>query len=103
MTNWTEIGLALAFACGLLFALAGLRTGVKRAAREERDPGRALALLLGFRRAVIGLSIAGVAAALLWDVDWLFGLSLVIAGEELLESTVMITALRHDPHRSTVA
>ena len=43
--------------------------------------------------AIIGLAVAGVAAAWLWQIDWILVLSLVIGGEELLESTLHIQAL----------
>ncbi len=78
-------GLALA-ACGVYRATTGVR-------RHRRDPARSLALMRGFRLTVVGLCAAGVAAGWLWDLGWLIGLSLIIGGEEFLESTVMIAAL----------
>ena len=68
-----------------------------------------LAWMQGFRLAVIGLALAGVGAAWLWQIGWLLALSLAIGGEETLESSIAITALRrarrHDsplprPHRA---
>jgi hypothetical protein len=50
--------------------------------------------LRGFRVAIGGLALAGIGAAWCWQIGWLLGLSLIIGGEELLESTVVITALR---------
>jgi hypothetical protein len=83
-------------ALGLAIAIHGAARGVSRARRIARDPGRALAIMRGFRRAVVGLALAGIGAALLWQIPGLLTLSLLIAGEELLESTVMIVALAKD-------
>ncbi len=51
----------------------------------------------GFRFAVIGLVLAGLGAAWWWHVTWLFVLSLVFGGEEILESTVHLAILRWRP------
>jgi hypothetical protein len=93
-----ELGTCLVLiAAGLALALREARRGV-RAARELRsDPERALAILLAFRRSVVGLALAGVGAAWTWDISWLLALSLIIGGQELLESTVMIRALKDSP------
>lgn len=80
-------------AIGLAVAVWGAYHGVSTAQREARDPRRALALLQGFRTSVIGLALAGIGAAWCWEIGWLFGLSIIIGGEELLESTVVIAAL----------
>lgn len=61
---------------------------------HDADPGRALTLVQGFRIGITGLCLAGVGAGWLWDSRWLFGLSLIIGGEELLESSVIIKALK---------
>lgn len=92
--SWTLI------AVGLTLATWSVRRGVVAARREARDPGRALALLRGFRMSVVGLAVAGIGAAWCWQLGWLLGLSLIIGGEELLESTVVITALHHGVRRA---
>ena len=80
---------------GLGAAVWGMRRGIAGARRAPRDPWRALVLLRGFRIGIIGLALAGLAAAWCWQLEWLSSLSLIIGGEELLESTVIINALRH--------
>jgi hypothetical protein len=89
---------ALMIPAGLVLLVVGFRRGAAGMRRHRRDPPRALALLRGFRISVVGLCLAGVGAGLLWDVGWLVGLSLIIGGEELLESTVVITAMTHGLH-----
>ena len=49
----------------------------------------------GFRISVVCLAAAAIGAAWWWQIGWLFVLALVIGGEELLESTIVIAALKH--------
>jgi hypothetical protein len=66
-----------------------------RAARSEpHDLERALLIARGFRRAVIGLCAVVFGAAWLTDVGWLMGIAAIVAGEETLESSVHVAALR---------
>jgi hypothetical protein len=84
---------------GLALFVWSLGWGTYTTRQQERDPGKALALVQGFRVGIIGLSLAGIGAGWLWHSHWLLGLSLIIGGEELLESTVIITALKQAPSR----
>jgi len=79
------IGLAL---CGLLMALNGLRGALRG------DSGKILPWIQGFRLTIIGLALAGLGAAWAWHLTWLLVLTLAIAGEETLESSMVIFALR---------
>ena len=74
--SWRVYPAALLMAAGFILSIRG-----------------ALRFRRGFRRAIVGLAIAGIAAAWLWQIDWILVLSLVIGGEELLESTLHIQAL----------
>jgi hypothetical protein len=98
---WRAYPAALLIALGLIGAVWSGRRGVLRA-RRLRDPERALAIMQGFRLAIAGLALAAIGAAWWWELGWLFGLALVIGGEELLESTVVIAALKHGPRASPV-
>ena len=66
-------------------------------ARHKKDPERALSIVQSFRIGIIGLCLTGVGCGIWFELTPLFWLSLIIGGEELLESTVIITALRHSP------
>lgn len=90
----SELTGAALFALGLAAAVASAYRGAVDGRRYDRDPERALGFLRGFRRCVIALAVAGIGASLLWEVKGLLTLSLLIGGEELLESTVIIRALR---------
>jgi hypothetical protein len=86
------VGLALV-ARGLWFGFAGSK-GLLR----ERD---ALGWMRGFRLAVVGLCLVGIAVAWGWHILWLFVAALGIMGEELLETTVIIEVLKRNPPRAT--
>ncbi len=79
------IGLAL---WGLFMELTGLRGAL------GGDPGKLLPWIQGFRLSIIGLALAGLGAAWAWHLAWLLVLSLAIGGEETLESSIVIFALR---------
>ncbi len=79
------IGLAL---WGLLMELNGLRGALRG------DSGKLLTWIQGFRLSIIGLALAGLGAAWAWHLDWLLVLSLAIGGEETLESSIVIFALK---------
>ncbi len=87
------IGLATAWA-GSSLAGRGLRQRVGGGSNMQD-------FVRGFRIAVIGLVLAGLGAAWWWHVTWLFVLSLVFGGEEILESTVHLAILRWKPKVGT--
>jgi hypothetical protein len=99
--SWRAYPAGVLIAAGFIGAVMSARRGITRA-RLRRDPGRALAIMQGFRISVVCLAAAAIGAAWWWQIGWLFVLALVIGGEELLESTVVIAALKHAParHRS---
>ena len=79
------LGLALA-ARGLWFGAAG-SPGLLRQGCDTR------AWIRGFQLAVGGLALVGVAAAWIWQLPWLLVIALGILGEELLETSRILTAL----------
>jgi len=94
--SWRAYPAGLLIVLGIGGAVWSAARGVARA-RRVRDPLRALAIMQGFRIAIVSLAVAAIGAAWWWQIGWLFVLALVIGGEELLESTVVITALKHSP------
>ncbi len=64
------------------------------AARQYRDPQRALVMMRGLRLMILDLAVFGVGAGLWWDSPALIGLSVIFAAEEMLESSIVIAALR---------
>ncbi len=101
--SWRIYPAAVLIAVGLAVTVWSVSRGVCGAGRHVRDPMRALALLRGFRVGIIGVSLAGVGAAWAWQLGWLLGLSLIIGGQELLESSIVIATLRRGGRAGTVA
>ena len=86
-------GLVL-LADGLWFGFQGSR-GLLR----ERD---ALGWMLGFRLAVGGLCLFGIAVAWAGHILWLFVAAVGILGEELLETSFIIAVLKRNPPGATL-
>ena len=93
---WRVYPASVVMAAGMLLAAHGLRTEVA-AWREHNafDPMRALLFVQGFRLTVIGITLTGVGAAWLWQIEWLFWLSVIVMGEETFETTLIIGGLRY--------
>ncbi len=64
--------------------------------RQGRD---AVTWIRCFQVAVVGLALVGVAAAWVYRQPWLLVVALGIVGEELLETSRILTALKRNPSR----
>lgn len=95
--SWRLYPAAALMLAGAWLAVVGMRLERDSVRRPVRDPGKNLTWMRGFRLAVIGLAVAGVGAAWLWHLGWLLALALAIGGEETLESSICIAALRQAP------
>ncbi|HYC01119.1 MAG TPA: hypothetical protein VEC57_18435 [Candidatus Limnocylindrales bacterium] len=91
--SWESTGAFALMGAGAALVLRNV-VAWRRAAAMRRDPERALWLARGFRTGIVGLCAIGAGAGWHWNVAWLVVLSLIIAGEELLETTVLVMALR---------
>jgi len=84
----------------LVFGIAALFTGVRREVGGLRtpitQPGKNLKTMRGFRVAVLGLALAGVAVAWIWQIPAVLAASLVIGFEETIESSIVIYALKSE-------
>jgi hypothetical protein len=85
------IGLALVVR-GLWFGSSG-RPGLLRQGRDT------YAWIRSFQIAVGGLVLIAIAAAWAWRQPWLLVLALGVLGEEMLETSRILTALNRDPRR----
>lgn len=90
------VGTAI-FVLGSRRALRGLRLS------RSTHPNKMHIFVRGFRVAVVGFAIAGLGAAWNWNLLWLFVLTLIIAGEEILESTTHLAILRWKPRTAMVS
>jgi hypothetical protein len=89
------------FYIGPLLMAAGLRlllVGARRAVRALRLPSgvrdKNLRLMTGFRLAIEGPALAGVAAGWLWNVPGVLAIAAIIGAGELLETSLDAWALR---------
>jgi hypothetical protein len=92
--GWTQYGAAALLALGVALALRGLHRCREAFPRPRSASMQPLAWMLGFRLTIIGLALVGAGAAWLWGLPWLLALSLAIGGEETLETSIAISALR---------
>jgi hypothetical protein len=97
--SWQVYPMAALALFGAGLALHSLRRLVQGLGSPSPDSATLLTGLRGFRLAVIGLALVGVAGAWWWGEVWLLVLSLGIAGEETLETSMMIWALNQERRR----
>lgn len=90
-------GLALV---GLWLVARGLWFGSKGGAGLLRQGRDAYAWIRGFQVGVAGLALVGVAAAWWWRQPWLVVLALGVLGEEMYETSRILTALKRSPTRA---
>jgi hypothetical protein len=91
---WGSYVAAPVMALGLVLAFRGLRHCRIALPRPGSASMHSLTWMRGFRLTLFGLAVAGVGAAWLWQIEWLLFLSLAIGGEETLETSIAISALR---------
>jgi hypothetical protein len=91
--DWQTLAAASLIAVGTPLFLVGLRREWHGLRMPSRDPAKVLTWVRGFRLSMIGFALAGAGAGWLFDQTWLIVLSLVIGGEETLESSIMHFAL----------
>ena len=94
---WRVYPTAALIALGLVMAVRGFGGEIVAFRRAPGDPGTPLAMIRAVRRGIVGLAIAGLAAAWLCQLAWLAVLSGIIAGEELLESSFAVFGLTRGP------
>ena len=99
--EWTRYPAAALLALGVVLAWRGLHWCRAAFPRPRSASMQPLRWMLGFRLTIIGLALVGAGAAWLWRLDWLLALSLAIGGEETLECSIAIGALRAQRRRAT--
>ena len=101
--SWREFPSALLIVVGVVTAWLGSKHGLGGLGGPARDGSHMQTFVVGFRTAVVGLVLAGLGASWWWHQTWLFVLSLVFGGEEILESTTHLAILRWTPGHSEVS
>jgi hypothetical protein len=72
---------------------------VQAADPDAPGPRKALDIVRGIRAVLVGAALVGTGAGWIWQIPWLVGLSLIIGGQELLETSVVAAALRDELRR----
>jgi hypothetical protein len=93
---WPNIPIGLLALTGLGLIFEAVYAQIRSAGTPWSSTTRLLTWLRGFRLTIIGLALVGIALAWLWDETWLLVLSLSIAGEEIFETSWMISTLEHE-------
>ena len=95
--SWRIYPAIVLIAVGTVLWSFGTRMAFRGLGRPMSDLTRMQTFVQGFRIAVIGITVVGLGISWNWHVTWLFVLSLVFGGEEILESTVHLAILRWKP------
>jgi hypothetical protein len=92
--EWRAYPASVIIAGGLLLVAYGAEQLVLSWRRSIWDAQRPIVWVTGFRAAVVGLAVVGVGAAWISQQLWVLLIALAIGGEELLETSVILFALR---------
>jgi Ni/Fe-hydrogenase subunit HybB-like protein len=96
---WNTYLATLVLILGLAMVSWGLSWGVNKVLRESLDPMIAQALVRSLRIELVGLSLVGIGAGWLWDIESLL-ISLIFGCEELYETSLVIALLKRSTHDS---
>lgn len=94
--NWWTVLAGVLFFVGARQTLRGVGIWVSNARRTEPDMDRALTMIQAFQAAIVGLALVGFGLWIVTGATWILILALAVAGEEMLETSRIITALRAD-------
>jgi hypothetical protein len=92
----THLALAL-IGVGIALLMWSVWSNLGDMRRSLADPRKGLGLARWLRTTILGLAAIAVGVGWTWGIWPLVGLALVIAGEETLETTVVISAMKKYP------
>lgn len=98
-TSWLRIFAIGSMAAGAAVIARAICLARTRLPTNTVAPRRPLKMVRSLRAVLVGGSLLGLGAGLYWRNGWLVGLSLIIGLEELLETTVVVLALRDEAAR----
>src|SRR5688500_4901946 len=94
---WRGYPAAAVALLGLVLVVRGLWIGVDRRPGLLRQGRDAYVWIRCFQYAIGGLNVVFLAAAWMWQLPWLAILALAFVGEEMLETSRILTAMNNDP------
>ena len=92
--SWRVYPATAFMAAGVALFVYGAETLLRAVRISVWNHDRPIVWVGGFRAAIVGLAVISLGAAWFWQQFWLFLLALAIGGEELLETSVVLFALR---------
>ena len=92
--SWRAYPAGVMVVLGVVAMVRGIASIVRGARIPIHNRSKLIVGVGGFRIGIIGMALAGLAGAWIGQLDWLLVLSLAIGGEEALESSVILYALR---------
>jgi hypothetical protein len=98
--GWRLYPAAALMVFGALLTVQAVRLARASWRRPLSTSMQPLGWMQAFRLTIIGLALVGIGAAWTWQIGWLLALSLAIGGEETLETSIAISALRRAPRPS---
>ena len=98
--EWRAYPAAALALLGVWLVARGLWFGSKENPGLLRQGRDAYAWIRGFQVGVAGLALIGAAAAWAWRQPWLLVLALGVLGEEMYETSRILTALKRNPRRA---
>jgi hypothetical protein len=96
--GWRVYPVACLMAGGLALFIYGAEQLVRALRISIWNLDRPIVWIVGFRAAIVGLAVLALGASWLMQQLWLLLLALAIGGEELLETSVILFALRRGRH-----
>jgi hypothetical protein len=93
----TSIVALVAIGVGIALLVWSVWSNLDDLRRPLSDPTKALGLARWLRTTILGLAAVAVGIGLLWNTWPVIGLALIIAGEETLETTSVIHAMKRYP------
>ena len=92
--SWRMYPALVIMIVGVATLAYGLRKLSYSVVRARHDPDEMQGFMVGFRIAVIGITMLGFGVSWNWNVTWLFVLALVFGAEEVVESSTHLAIIR---------
>lgn len=97
--NWLALGATISILAGTAIVIWAVRLQLRGPARDAVAPAKPLDMVRSLRAVLVGAAMVGLGFGLLTDNRWVIGISLIIGLEELLETSVVVMALRDEKAR----
>ena len=97
--GWQSVLSYLSILLGTGVILWAVRLHWRRPSTDAVAPTKPLNMVRSLRAVLVGAALVGLGCGVLLHSRWMIGLSLIIGLEELLETSVVVMALRDEKAR----